>query len=129
VNYWSETYQWLPANVAFQDDDSVKFTRYVNNLQPVKYPDIYQTIEKLIETVLPAWDKCLLLSIDSWGFDKVGAGRLHTRFSKSMPEDLEYIFLANDVRHMAIAHLDNSDDNPDNWDPSDLQELADAAVD
>jgi hypothetical protein len=90
TEYWSEKYQWLPANVTFQDDGSVKFTSYVNNLHPVKYPDIYQALEKLIETALPAWDQCLVLQTGaSHEIVKVGAGRLASRFATSMPEDTE----------------------------------------
>ncbi|KAH7068434.1 hypothetical protein BKA63DRAFT_536755 [Paraphoma chrysanthemicola] len=57
--YWSETYQWLPANVAFQDDGSVRFTSYINNLHPIRYSTVYSTIEQLIQTSLPLWDQCL----------------------------------------------------------------------
>lgn len=77
--YWSDTYQWLPANVAFQEDGSVKFTSYINNLHPNKYPEIYRTIEKLIETVLPAWDQCLTTLVDHV---KTGPGRKISRFIK-----------------------------------------------
>lgn len=56
---WSDTYQWLPSNITFQDDGSVRFTSYVNNLHPTKYPEIYRALEKLVETALPAWDQCL----------------------------------------------------------------------
>jgi hypothetical protein len=59
VDHYSSNYQWLPANVAFQDDGSVKLTSYINNLHPNKYPEIYRTIEKLVETTLPLWDQCL----------------------------------------------------------------------
>jgi Protein of unknown function (DUF4246) len=59
--YWSDTYQWLPANVSFQDDGTVKFTSYINNLHPNRYPEIYSTIEQLIERSLPSWDQCLAL--------------------------------------------------------------------
>lgn len=58
-NFWSETYQWLPSNIAFQDDGSIKFTSYINNLHPRKYPEIYRAIESLIQTALPMWDQCL----------------------------------------------------------------------
>lgn len=51
--YWSERFQWLPSNVSFQEDDTVKLTSYVNNLHPVKHAGIYQTIEKAINTVIP----------------------------------------------------------------------------
>ncbi|KFY31568.1 hypothetical protein V493_00997 [Pseudogymnoascus sp. VKM F-4281 (FW-2241)] len=56
---WSDEYQWLPANLAFQEDGTVKFTSYINNLHPTKYPSIYRTIEKLVDTVIPAWDQFL----------------------------------------------------------------------
>ncbi|KAK4235350.1 hypothetical protein C8A03DRAFT_46505 [Achaetomium macrosporum] len=58
-SYWSTSYQWLPANVKFTDSGGVQFTSYINNLHPVKYRDIYSTIEDLIKAVLPMWDRCL----------------------------------------------------------------------
>ncbi|KAF2867921.1 hypothetical protein BDV95DRAFT_610358 [Massariosphaeria phaeospora] len=73
---WSNTYQWLPANVAFQGEDSVKFTSYINNLHPTKYPDIYRAIEVLIKTALPLWDQCLS-----------GAGRNDSRFGRPKNPD------------------------------------------
>ncbi|KAF7853259.1 hypothetical protein EAF04_010761 [Stromatinia cepivora] len=76
--YWSETYQWLPANVAFQEDGTVKFTSYINNIHPTKYPEIYRTIEKLIETALPLWDQCLTVAVNYE--EKDGAGRVEPRF-------------------------------------------------
>ncbi|EHK50299.1 conserved hypothetical protein [Trichoderma atroviride IMI 206040] len=80
VPYWSNTYQWLPANVKFMEDGTVKFTSYINNLHPQKYPQIYRTIEKLVEAALPAWDQCLLLPLK--GGTKSGAGRTEPRFPK-----------------------------------------------
>lgn len=74
---WSDTYQWLPANVAFQDDGTVKFTSYINNLHPEKFPDIYRAVEKLIETALPAWDQCLATAVGQEGHC---AGRHQSRF-------------------------------------------------
>ena len=59
-SYWSKVYQWLPANVKFTPEGGVQFTSYINNLHPNKYPGIYKTIEKLIETALPMWDQCLV---------------------------------------------------------------------
>jgi hypothetical protein len=59
AEFWNETYQWLPANVSFQNGGTVKFTSYINNLHPQRYADMYQTIEKLIETAIPLWDQCL----------------------------------------------------------------------
>ncbi|KAK0663927.1 hypothetical protein QBC41DRAFT_23066 [Cercophora samala] len=57
--FWSERYQWLPANLAFQDDGTVKFTSYINNLHPKRHPEIYRTIERLIDTAIPAWERVL----------------------------------------------------------------------
>lgn len=79
-NYWSDTYQWLPANVSFQQDDTVKFTSYINNLHPAKYPDIYRTVEKLIDTSLPMWDQCLAL-VKRYQ-RREGAGRMKPRFPR-----------------------------------------------
>lgn len=58
-NCWSETYQWLPSNLAIQDDGTVKFTSYINNLHPIKYRGMYTIIEKLIDTAMPALDHAL----------------------------------------------------------------------
>ncbi|KAM0253647.1 hypothetical protein ACHAQJ_007159 [Trichoderma viride] len=80
ASFWSNTYQWLPSNVKFLDDESVRFTSYINNLHPQKYPEIYRTIEKLIETTLPAWDQCLSLPLRRG--NKIGAGRTEPRFPK-----------------------------------------------
>lgn len=83
TKFWSDTYQWLPANVVFQEDGSVKFTSYINNLHPTKYPDIYRTIEKLVETSFPLWDQCLRNSEEY--DERKGPGRLDTRSDK--PKD------------------------------------------
>jgi hypothetical protein len=86
-DYWSVNYQWLPANLAFQRDGSLRFTSYINNLHPTRYPEIYCTIEELIEASLPIWDQCLSLYVDN---DKPeGAGRRHSRFAKVMPDNME----------------------------------------
>lgn len=78
--FWSDTYQWLPANVVFQENGAIKFTSYINNLHPTKYPDIYRTIEELIETTLPIWDQCLTLASD---YEKrEGPGRIDSRFPR-----------------------------------------------
>jgi hypothetical protein len=79
-HFWSQEYQWLPSNVKFEKDGQVKFTSYINNLHPQKYPEIYRTIEKLVETALPAWDQCLTLLTRYKA--KAGAGRTESRFSK-----------------------------------------------
>ncbi|KFY35493.1 hypothetical protein V494_05861 [Pseudogymnoascus sp. VKM F-4513 (FW-928)] len=78
--YWSDKYQWLPANLAFQEDGNVKFTSYINNLHPTKYPSIYRTIEKLIDTAIPAWDQ--LLTVHTYRENGLPRhGRQKSRFS------------------------------------------------
>jgi len=57
---WSAKYQWLPSNLKFQDDGSVRFTSYINNLHPTKYTHVYRALEKLIDLAIPAWDQVLL---------------------------------------------------------------------
>jgi hypothetical protein len=86
-DYWSETYQWLPANVAFEDDGSVKFTSYINNLHPEKYGDIYHMIEKLVQTSLPMWDQCLTMTLE--GGEPQGPGRIKPRFPMPQNPDVK----------------------------------------
>lgn len=74
---WSNTYQWLPANVAFREDGTIRFTSYINNIHPTKFPDIYRTIENLIETALRLWDQCLAIAVSY--SHKDGAGRHNVR--------------------------------------------------
>ncbi|KAI0467944.1 hypothetical protein F4859DRAFT_492174 [Xylaria cf. heliscus] len=100
LKFWSENYQWLPSNVALRDDGSVKFTSYINNLHPTKYPEIYGAIEKLVEKALPMWDQCL--SLVTGYEEKECAGRDSSRFS--LPKN-------------------PGDDNVSNWTPSSWENL------
>ncbi|KAF4965613.1 hypothetical protein FSARC_6600 [Fusarium sarcochroum] len=76
--YWSYQYHWLPANVGFREDGSVEFTSYVNNLHPTKFPEIYRTLEQVIDKAIPAWDQCLR---EVFGYkDGSFAGRRESRF-------------------------------------------------
>ncbi|KAI1423131.1 hypothetical protein F5Y12DRAFT_716640 [Xylaria sp. FL1777] len=95
IECWSDNYQWLPSNVTLHGDGSVKFTSYINNLHPTKYPEIYATIEKLVEKALPMWDQCLWSVLNCE--EKDHAGRNTSRFS--LPSD-------------------PGDENEDNWDVS-----------
>ncbi|KAL2256160.1 hypothetical protein VTK26DRAFT_2091 [Humicola hyalothermophila] len=97
-SFWSDTYQWLPANVKFLKDGGVKFTSYINNLHPTKYRDIYSTIEKLVEKALPMWDQCLA---------QYHRGRL-----------------LGPGRHTPRIVPENPDDkNKNNWDPKSVEEM------
>ncbi|KAJ3459762.1 hypothetical protein MRS44_015835 [Fusarium solani] len=78
--FWSTTYQWLPSNISFGDDGTIKFTSYVNNLNPEKFPEIYETLERVIDKAIPAWDQCLH-EYTNWKKGPI-AGRLDSRFHK-----------------------------------------------
>lgn len=82
---WSSKYQWLPANVAFQDDGTVRFKSYINNLHPNRYPGIYRALERLIETALPMWDQCLENNTETP--KQATSDRSQSRFP--LPEDPE----------------------------------------
>ncbi|CAI6295245.1 unnamed protein product [Periconia digitata] len=58
-HFYSSRFQWLPCEVALQDDGSVKITSYINNLQPRKHRGLYQVLEKIIAKVLPMWNTTL----------------------------------------------------------------------
>ncbi|KAF5680034.1 hypothetical protein FHETE_577 [Fusarium heterosporum] len=95
LEYWSRKYQWLPANVGFRNDGSAKFTSYVNNLHPAKFPHIYKTLERAIDRAIPAWDQCLR-EIVNWNEQNI-VGRKQSRFK--------------------WIHY-SCDENDDNWLPS-----------
>ncbi|KAF9774553.1 hypothetical protein IL306_007417 [Fusarium sp. DS 682] len=92
-HFWSDTYQWLPSNVKLMEDGSVKLTSYINNLHP-KHRDIYETVEKLIERALPAWDHRVSFVRN---YHIIAAGRTKPRFPR--PENPD-------------------DENEANWTPS-----------
>ncbi|KAI9147366.1 Cutinase [Paramyrothecium foliicola] len=81
-NDWSERYQWLPANLSFQEDGSLRFTSYVNNLHPHKYAHVYRALEQLVGLAIPAWDQVLVaegrkesrFSIPDWAHDRESEG-------------------------------------------------------
>ncbi|EUC33067.1 hypothetical protein COCCADRAFT_97087 [Bipolaris zeicola 26-R-13] len=109
AEYWSDTYQWLPANVAFGEGGKVKFTSYINNLHPTKYPDIYRIIERLIETSIPMWDQCLRMATD-YG-ECQGAGRLAPRADR--PEDVSdeemHLWIPDNIEACADEDVDMSE--------------------
>lgn len=84
-SYWSDDYQWLPANVKFTEEGGVKFTSYINNLHPVKYKGIYRSLEQLIEKALPMWDQCLTQIHGGW--KAIAAGRTEPRMIPENPDD------------------------------------------
>ncbi|KAK1226404.1 hypothetical protein PQX77_010615 [Marasmius sp. AFHP31] len=59
LDYWSDSYQWLPCEVAFGDDDQVRITSYINNLHPEHHRNLYSVLEKCIARTIPLWNDCL----------------------------------------------------------------------
>ncbi|KFY99960.1 hypothetical protein V500_01229 [Pseudogymnoascus sp. VKM F-4518 (FW-2643)] len=117
LEFWSDKYQWLPANLAFQEDGTVKFTSYINNLHPKKYPGIYRTIEKLIDTVVPAWDQ--FLSVCDYRPDRPDIlpppGRQQSRFSvpKSGSDEDDALWEPFDAELLAQSDYELTEDD---WD-------------
>ncbi|KAL2877186.1 hypothetical protein SGCOL_007581 [Colletotrichum sp. CLE4] len=56
VELVSTKFQWLPCDVAIDDDGRPTIESYINNLHPRKHSDLYPLIEELIQKSLPAWD-------------------------------------------------------------------------
>lgn len=56
---YSAKFQWLPCEVAFADNNAVKITSYINNLQPSQHKRLYGVLEQVITRVIPMWDKTL----------------------------------------------------------------------
>ncbi|KAK1523930.1 uncharacterized protein CCOS01_09017 [Colletotrichum costaricense] len=52
----STKFQWLPSDVAINEDGRTTIESYVNNLHPREHSDLYPLIEELIQKSLPAWD-------------------------------------------------------------------------
>ncbi|KAI5274727.1 hypothetical protein E4T47_02222 [Aureobasidium subglaciale] len=59
TEYWSNRFQWLPSDVFFTENDSVKIKSYINNLHPIHHRTIYLVIEKFVAKSIPAWDLVL----------------------------------------------------------------------
>ncbi|KAL1603742.1 hypothetical protein SLS60_005332 [Paraconiothyrium brasiliense] len=58
-HFYSTKFQWLPCEVAFADDNGVKITSYINNLQPKKHKQLYEVLERVISKTIPMWDATL----------------------------------------------------------------------
>ncbi|KAF2724219.1 hypothetical protein K431DRAFT_218256 [Polychaeton citri CBS 116435] len=53
---YSRNFQWLPCDVSFQDNDSVRIKSYINNLHPQKHQDLYRVLETIIASAVPMWN-------------------------------------------------------------------------
>ncbi|KAL0566582.1 hypothetical protein V5O48_015427 [Marasmius crinis-equi] len=73
-DYWSDSYQWLPCEVAFRGDEKVEITSYTNSLHPTRHTALYGVLEKIIARTVPLWDDCL----SYFEFDQAPRNRFKT---------------------------------------------------
>ncbi|KID79318.1 uncharacterized protein G6M90_00g020900 [Metarhizium brunneum] len=52
----SPRFQWLPCDVAIDEDGRATIESYINNLHPKDHAAMYPIIEEFIQKSLPAWD-------------------------------------------------------------------------
>ncbi|KID88648.1 hypothetical protein MAJ_11046, partial [Metarhizium majus ARSEF 297] len=52
----SPRFQWLPCDVAIDEDGRATIESYINNLHPKDHAAMYPVIEEFIQKSLPAWD-------------------------------------------------------------------------
>ncbi|KAJ2397099.1 hypothetical protein GGI05_000808 [Coemansia sp. RSA 2603] len=50
---------WLPTDIHVNDDGSIDFKSYINNLHPGKYPEAYDSIAKVIAKCLPTLEQVM----------------------------------------------------------------------
>ena len=61
---WDE-FQWLPSDVHFKADGSVKISSYVNNLHPAHHQNLYKVLEQMVDCSIPLWNEVV-----SWFQDR-----------------------------------------------------------
>ncbi|POR39597.1 Uncharacterized protein TPAR_00204 [Tolypocladium paradoxum] len=52
----STRFQWLPCDVAVDENGGAQIESYINNLHPAENAELYPIIQSFIEKSLPAWD-------------------------------------------------------------------------
>jgi len=55
----SKRYQWLPSEVHVEEDGKVHIISYINNLDIVKYKDLYTIIEEIFQLFIPLFNLTL----------------------------------------------------------------------
>ncbi|KAI8891532.1 hypothetical protein BC833DRAFT_558718, partial [Globomyces pollinis-pini] len=61
--YASECFQWIPSEFSINQNGDTKITSYINNLNPIKYKEMYTTLEKIFEKFVPMFE--IVLGSDS----------------------------------------------------------------
>ncbi|KAL0574584.1 hypothetical protein V5O48_007369 [Marasmius crinis-equi] len=65
LDYWSDSYQWLPCEVSFTANDEVSIASYINNLHPDRHRPLCAVLEKCIARTIPLWNDCLSFFTDT----------------------------------------------------------------
>ncbi|EKG09891.1 hypothetical protein MPH_13098 [Macrophomina phaseolina MS6] len=64
-------FQWLPSQIDFTPEGRPKIASYINNLHPQTNPDLYNTLEQLVDKSIPLWNECL-----SWFHTRIRIGQV-----------------------------------------------------
>lgn len=57
--YNSADFQWLPSEFSVAKDGKVSIESYINNLNPLKFGNLYSSIEKIFEKFVPLFERVL----------------------------------------------------------------------
>eukprot|EP00892_Ulva_mutabilis_P004381 jgi/Ulvmu1/2314/UM013_0162.1 len=60
--FQSNKFQWLPADILVGADGRVVFDSYVNNMHPVRHAALYAATARLLERMLPLFERTLAAS-------------------------------------------------------------------
>ncbi|OMJ27089.1 hypothetical protein AYI69_g3489 [Smittium culicis] len=52
-SYYSFKYQWLPTEIEINSNGKAKILSYINNLHPDIHKELYTTLEKIFERIIP----------------------------------------------------------------------------
>jgi hypothetical protein len=64
-NLSSDTFQWLPSDIAVDKNGKVSIHSYINNLHPYKHRELYTDLAHILERFVPIWEKVLAESLHS----------------------------------------------------------------
>ncbi|GLD97142.1 hypothetical protein PINS_up005825 [Pythium insidiosum] len=56
---FSSDYQWIPSDFRVDGDGNVKILSYINNLHPVHFSCMYESIEHIFSSFVPLFDRVL----------------------------------------------------------------------
>jgi hypothetical protein len=84
----SSKYQWLPSTVHVNDAGQAAFKSRINNLDQQQYPEMYNTIAKVFELMLPLFEKAMG-SLDVEPKRRIDAPFRNSDFQQDKEEHME----------------------------------------